>query len=857
MSLKRNLLGVGFTLVEILIGIAVVSVITSAGYVSVANIRESAREKKLEADVSSLNKATQSYLASGGVIPPDADAAAVITKLKTRATSEVAATTVGMTGSFIDRRVVPVPMSESEGEGSRLRAVWNADIQRFVIAAEGNDGIGSFTLNEDLAGAAPETEARTVNLAAADLTSGQPVWVWDYAPNVASTSTSAPPPGSGVAAAGPSATPTAAGTLDAPTFDLSGGSFTLDQLAGLPGVTGEGAFTLSISNPNSTTISYLDSGSSALVSPGASGATFSSRAVSIDPDAWADSSPTIQTYAITPFDPTVAITNSGDLTPFNLGVPRASGSGSSATVTATLSNWESIPAVFRTDANLELVMAVGSNDPGNASGSAQDSVGATLTTNSGWSFAGQNPSLIVSAKVKSGNAALFNASSVSSQTLTATKGTLTVTATPASGTTLNASETITLAASDLANFPADYAIKYTTNGTEPTAASTTYTSPIIPPASGVLELNAKAFSPGYGNWFDAALLTAVYEIAPQAGNQMPSGALVSFANLQNNVQFRGNITIAAQSPQQNMTFFGNSRITGNLYVPGTPKVYKDHVASSQWDNQLWSPATDGNFANYILGRQFDELGNEVIPATEPASPRVVDLSGDANPSDYYLLIQDSAKIDGKIYRRATAPAMPTVSNPGTKTNNNSASYHSWTLDPNNPNHYSTTVDPNQTANFTLTTNATLNLQPGNYGTVSASNNGRLVLGDAQNPDNVQYYSFESLRVNGGAGIEVVGKVVVTMKYGSTMRVDNNGFFGNSAHPEYLQLNVYTTANPSQWAEHVLIASTGAFYGRINAPKGLVTIQENSIFQGAVTAYKLQMTGSAGVNVNFNLEPIHE
>lgn len=312
--------------------------------------------------------------------------------------------------------------------------------------------------------------------------------------------------------------------------------------------------------------------------------------------------------------------------------------------------------------------------------------------------------------------------------------------------------------------------------------------------------------------------------------------------------------------------YGSSRIKGNLYLPGTPKVYKDHVAESQWDNQLWSEATDANFSNYILGMEYDEngvLANPGTPGWSP-SPRVINLSGDPNPTNYRLLIQDSAKVEGKVYRRVTPPSLPTVTAPPAKANNQSRQYHSWTLDPTNPGRYSTTVDPNPPTNnpasFSLTTNATLTVKPGNYGTVTASNGGKLVLGDANNPNNVQYYSFESLQINGGATIEVVGKVVITMNYSSknaTMRIDNNGSFGNPDHPEYLQLNVYSSANPSQWTQQVLVASTSKFYGQINAPKGLVTIQENSMFKGSVTAYKLEMTGSAGANIEFNMSPIAE
>lgn len=869
-----------FTLVEVLVGIAVVSALASVGYVTVGNVREGARENKLQADVISINAAVQAYLGNGGKIPDDATAETVIAKLKTRANDAIGAQMMGVKGSFLDARVQPDLQSGDEAGGAQLRAVWNAAQKRFVLAREGSGGIKSFNLDGD-ASAEPAKEARTVNLKASDVTSGQPVWVWDHAENVAAvTDPGAPPQGGATASLGPVVTATTT-PLSPPIFSVATGTYDVVELEQfyqanqLASLDPSGAFSVKVTDPNPPGVSTLSSGSTVAVAANSSAQPKNAYAHSLDPDVWRHSGTVTETYSIKPYDLTVTLQVSGSITPFSLGIQPAVGAAGTSSVTATITNWDQIHDRFRTPANFQLVMATGAQNPTSLSGPAQASSVLALTTSSGWNFSNGNPTLPVTGLAKATNTTLFSSGS-NSTTLNVTRPELELQFTPGNGTILNASETITITPVNATQFPADYYIRYTADGSDPTPATgSLYNpgSPIIPTASGEMTLKAAAFSSSYSSWFVSVVETASYTVNAQSGDSIPAGALVSFAELQNNVQFHGSMMIAERVPQGNITLFGNSRIVGNMYVPGTPLIFKSHRAYSQWDNQLWSLQNDPNFANYILGKQFDEQGNLINPPDDnwSASPRVIDLNGEPNPSGYNsngqpistnaynILIQDSAKVEGKIYRRATPPPLPTVSNPGTKTNNVSRSYHSWTLDPNNPSRYSTTVNPAVNSGVSLTTNASLTLLPGNYGSVTASNNGRLVLGDPDNPDTVQYYSFEQLSLTGGAGIEVVGKVVVTLKFNgwASMEIHNNGFFGNPDHPEWLQLNVYSTSAPSENTQHVLVASGGAFYGRINAPKGRVTIQEQALFNGAVTAYKLHMTGSAGVNINFSLPPVIE
>lgn len=855
--------GWAFTLVEVLVVVAVVSILSTVGYVAITGVREGSAASKLDQDVAVLNSAIDAYLASGGNLDNVTTAAAALSKLKTRSTALSAARTLGATGSFVDPRTTLVWQDAGEASTPVLRAYFTATPKpRFYTATTGAAGIKQFALEETAAAAAPATETREQTLAQ-NTVSG---WIWAYEDQAA--------PEEGPASV-PVATDyqtvfnpgTAVVTLDPPVISPADGARSILDYK----------LTLNISNPNpqgSSVIYYRqDSGPFVLFSsPFSIGPTkVTAVCISLDKSRYADSAPAVANYDVTPVQLALQLSAPASLTYAQAG-GEMKGEPKQTPPDASISLVTPVPSDFLSSANFDVLYTIDGSDPLSSETAVTGPpfsgtfppvpISINITNRANW---GGQGALTLRAAARTKNTSYFTSSAVAEAIVAANPVALPApTVSPTNQTVMSS---VMVVISNPTTGPAtDLVIRYTTNGVSPNVTnSMVYTEPFAFSSFAANEEKramASSFPPsGYlTNWFTPSgpeTRTYVGAASASTGSGLPAGALVSLAELQNNVQFRGSMTIAAQAAQTNITFFGNSRIIGNLYVPGTPAVYKDHVASSQWDNQLWSPTNDASFANYILGKQFDRNGNQIIPPTESASPRVIDLNGSITPTNYHILIQDSAKIEGKIYRRVTPPSLPTVSNPGSKSNSTSRQYDSWTLSSSNPNRYSATVDPNVNSGVTLSTNASLKLLPGNYGTVVASNNGRLVLGDADNPDNVQYYSFESLVVNGGAGIQVVGKVVVTIKYGSTMRVDNNGFFGNSEHPEWLQLNVYSTAAPSASTQHVLIASTGAFYGQINAPKGLVTIQENSIFNGSVTAYKLQMTGSAGININFTLSPIAE
>lgn len=859
MKTKRSLRG--FTLVELLVIVGVIAVVGSAGYVVSTNVQESARQNKLEADVAQVNSALLLYKANGGVIPANATEAQVLAKLKSRAQDETALKSIGLKGSFLDTRVKVDDkdwQSLEEGSSSQVRAYWDNDKGRFVIGSSGPAGIKKFSLSdaEAAAGPAQDSDARVNNLQAAV----QEKWVWDFEDKALAATDPLSAPSEGTIGNFTPGTASSRSPLQPPQLPPDG-NFNL----------GTFDMNIRIDNPNAEGLSlvYYRTGTS----PGTGtyqiyrnefsvppNTYVDAYAYSIDPDRWDNSSVASGNYAPidTGLQPDVA---AGAVTYASAGGLMANGSQAATPVSASLT----LPAPanvgnFFSSSYIDVTYSVaGVSQSAPAFSGNFTPISVPLGPPGIWTSSSFNVS--ITAAPKAGYESYFDAGS-DSVSVSISQLPMALTFSPGTSTSMAATDKITISPANSANFPATYSIYYTIDGTEPDRTKTLYPTGGFSLGSGATNImvRAKAFPTSVSDekWFNMITGTGGPYTVPVASSALPSGVLVSLAELQNNVQLNGSMTLAWTGTASNITFFGNSKVNGNVYVPGTPSVYKDHIAESQWDFQKWTGTTDGNFANYILGKQYDGNGNLVIPQTQPVSPRVVDLDGDPNPSNYTILIQDSAKIDGKLYRRSTKIALPTVAQPPSKTNSNTRQYNSWTLSSSNPGAYPPVVDPTVNSGISLTHSATLTLMPGNYGNVTASNAGKMVLGDAANPNNTQYYTFESLQLSGGAAIDIVGKVVITINHtagGQTTRIDNSSYIGNSAHPEYLQLDIYSNAAPNANNQHFLVASNGRFYGRVNAPKGLVTIQEGAIFSGAVTAYKLQMTGSAGVNINFNLAPV--
>lgn len=183
----------GFSLVELLLIIAVVGTITSVSYVSISNSRSSAEQIKLESDVSSINQSVQLYRANGGSLNGVTAAADVIAKLQTHSDSASSVQRIGMNSNFLDRRVKARMQTAAETSSSAPRAVWSSTEQQFSIVTSGGNGVKEFYFDEDI-GAAVADSGRTVMKASQD--GG---WVWEYSEAAPVASNTGASPGINVA----------------------------------------------------------------------------------------------------------------------------------------------------------------------------------------------------------------------------------------------------------------------------------------------------------------------------------------------------------------------------------------------------------------------------------------------------------------------------------------------------------------------------------------------------------------------------------------------------------------------------------------------------------------------------------
>ena len=161
----------GFSLLEILLALAILSTITAVAVLFVGGTTDAARQTRLASDVATVNAAVKTYLTSGGSIGGTAKAGDVLTSLKTQAASTQAKKLATLRGSMVDPRLAGVEIT-TDGVP---RAVWDNAKQRFVIATKGV-GYKEFLIDQNAAvvAAAQETRAMTMPLGT------ESKWVWDF-----------------------------------------------------------------------------------------------------------------------------------------------------------------------------------------------------------------------------------------------------------------------------------------------------------------------------------------------------------------------------------------------------------------------------------------------------------------------------------------------------------------------------------------------------------------------------------------------------------------------------------------------------------------------------------------------------
>lgn len=177
----QNQLRPGFTLVELILAIAITSVLAAVVVVNMTGTKAAAEQTKLRVDVNKLNNLISLYVADGGSLAGASNAQTVVDKLKTVRTNADAKLQAGaLTGRYVDIRLAAKVQSSSEAATSAPRAVWNATTQRFdIVSSPGAAGVSDFVLDDALAEVLYPTESRARTAMQYNGANG---WVWSMDP---------------------------------------------------------------------------------------------------------------------------------------------------------------------------------------------------------------------------------------------------------------------------------------------------------------------------------------------------------------------------------------------------------------------------------------------------------------------------------------------------------------------------------------------------------------------------------------------------------------------------------------------------------------------------------------------------
>ncbi len=368
---------------------------------------------------------------------------------------------------------------------------------------------------------------------------------------------------------------------------------------------------------------------------------------------------------------------------------------------------------------------------------------------------------------------------------------------------------------DLAGLPAGYILRYSTDGSELSSATSgnAYTGQVVLSETSITVIKARIFAPtASAIWFNSSAQASSTYTPGANPSALPIGVLLgSLSNL--NGTFNGNVVIAYSNNISGFNINSGAKINGSLYLPGTPSIYSNNATGGP---AYWSIANDSRFSKVILGQ-----------GTTDSSPyRVVDMGGNTAPTNYQIGLDAVPSVTGKIYRQIERFALTPFDTSKFPAKQSKDSKNDLTTN------QSVTAATN--SSFYVKNGARVTMAAGSYGDITIDN-GTLVLGNAGSLDTVQEYSFENLTLNSSANIEIVGKVVINIKNSTNV---NGGVIGNSSHPEWLQINFWSGGT---------VLNSGTVYGAINAPSGGVTV--NSKLVGSISAQSLNINGSGSVTVS--------
>ncbi|MCB1094826.1 MAG: prepilin-type N-terminal cleavage/methylation domain-containing protein [Verrucomicrobiae bacterium] len=584
----------GFSLVELVIAVAVIAMIAAIGFASFSGYRKAVEARKLESDVSTLNRAVSAYLTNGGSLASITDIEQIIAKLKTKAASAQQEQVVGLKGAFIDPRLSAVMQTTAEASTAEPRAIWDASLLKFQIKNSGL-GVKKFVLTGNPS--ATVEEVRDIKLKHAT----EDNWVWDYDEQTLpprQTFTTLP-----TATVTPAAAPVPVGGvfLQPPTFSLLGGSYPLVDYS----------LTINLTNPNPPGVSQLvvslngglfDYCPSGMVSV-VPGTTVAAYTKSIDPDYWIDSTTDSHLYETTPVSldinfavPKLAVNYGevgGAMIPGSSPGPAPASPGS-----VSLNNAGDIPLEFQNDSIFTIAWTYDGSDPATS--------GAKFTAPP---FSGGFPGVAIDYSLPQWGSATtlpiqavatsFNTSLVTDSPVVVKALSIDPIALRAPLITIGATSVTIEPVTDFGDTPVGARIYYTLTGTAPgdlngvPTSGTLYTGPFSVASVKSKEIKARVYAPsGVEQWFTTSPVTS--EISKTAYGDLKIALLVDES---------GSIdaTEAAEIRAGLAQFFTDEQNSGNLISvigmgPTDYDTRSDHIAEGEI-----TPATKPAYDTWVSG----------------------------------------------------------------------------------------------------------------------------------------------------------------------------------------------------------------------------------------------------------------
>lgn len=226
---------------------------------------------------------------------------------------------------------------------------------------------------------------------------------------------------------------------------------------------------------------------------------------------------------------------------------------------------------------------------------------------------------------------------------------------------------------------------------------------------------------------------------------------------------------------------GNSLVSGDLLVPGTPTVRLN--------------------------------GHPTLLGTR-------DEAGASTPTNYFATLNGNA-LARYIVRRVDPIALPAVTAPTAPAGTRNVVLNNSGQSP---------------GDFATLRNLTLNggagavaIPAGAYGDLTANGSGGFILGDSAATEPVVYH-LQRLTLNGNASLQVVGPVVVKLANG----LSTSATLGASGHADWLKIEIFTGG---------LNLNGGSLHGEVLAPSGTVTINGQATLRGRVSADRLTINGA--------------